>query len=128
MLVRVADVMHRDELLPKVSGNALVVEALLEMSSKGLGMTAVVDAEDRLLGVFTDGDLRRTLEKRIDIHTTPIEQVMNPYPHTIGPDHLAAEAVKYMEEYRINGLLVVDDRGRLIGAFNMHDLFRAGVV
>lgn len=128
LLVRVADVMHRDELLPKVSGNALVVEALLEMSSKGLGMTAVVDAEDRLLGVFTDGDLRRTLEKRIDIHTTPIEQVMNPYPHTIGPDHLAAEAVKYMEEYRINGLLVVDDRGRLIGAFNMHDLFRAGVV
>ncbi len=128
LLVRVSDVMHQGERLPKVPRDALVVQALLEMSGKGLGMTAVVDADDRLLGVFTDGDLRRALEKRIDVHTTRIEQVMHPKPHTIGPEQLAAEAVKYMEKFRINGLLVVDGEGRLIGAFNMHDLFKAGVV
>lgn len=128
LLVRVADVMHQGERLPKVPRDALIVQALLEMSGKGLGMTAVVDADDRLLGVYTDGDLRRTLEKRIDVHTTRIDQVMHPRPHTIGPEQLAAEAVKYMEKFRINGLLVVDEDGRLVGAFNMHDLFKAGVV
>ena len=103
-------------------------EALLEMSRKGLGMTAIVGPEGRLLGIFTDGDLRRTIESGVDIRTAKVESVMKRNPHRIASDKLASEAVKYMEKFRINGLLVTDDDGRLVGAFNMHELFRAGVV
>ena len=103
-------------------------DALIVITSGGLGMAVVVDAKERLLGIFTDGDLRRIIQKGVDIRDVPVGSVMVAKPHTIGPEQLAAEAVKYMEQYRINGLLVVDDDRKVLGAFNMHDLFRAGVV
>ena len=98
------------------------------MSRKGLGMTAVVDEDDRLLGLFTDGDLRRALDKTLDIRAARVSEVMTRNPRTIGPDKLAAEAVQMMDQHKINGLLVTDADGRLAGALNMHDLLRAGVV
>jgi arabinose-5-phosphate isomerase len=107
---------------------ATMTEALMEMSRKRLGMTAVVNDDGTLAGLLTDGDLRRTLEKGIDIRSARVAEVMVRNPHSIGVDKLAAEAVQYMEKYRINGLLVLDERERVVGAFNMHDLFRAGVV
>ncbi len=128
LLVRVRDVMHTGERLPRVTLAASTKEALLEMTDKGLGMTAVVDETDRVRGVFTDGDLRRALEKKLDILSVGVDQVMTPNPKTIGPDQLAAEAVEKMETLRINGLLVVNEDGQLAGALNMHDLLRAGVV
>ena len=126
--MHVSDLMHSGDALPKVPDTALLTEALLEMSRKGLGMTAVVDDADRLLGLFTDGDLRRALDKPLDIRAAKVSEVMTPNPRTIGPDKLAAEAVQMMEQHKINGLLVVDADGRLVGALNMHDLLRAGVV
>jgi len=128
LLIHVQDVMHQGEQLPKVTADASLSTALLEMTRKGLGMTAVVDIDDRILGVFTDGDLRRHLDTPLDIRTTPISDVMSPNPLTISPNKLAAEAVQFMEQRKINGLLVADASGRLVGAFNMHDLLRAGVV
>jgi arabinose-5-phosphate isomerase len=128
LLVTVADVMHEGERLPRVPVTVSLSQALMEVSRKGLGMTGVVDDAGKLLGVFTDGDLRRSLERGDDVRATPIEQVMARNPHTIGPTRLAVEAVQQMEHHKISGLLVVDEAGRLIGAFNMHDLFRAGVL
>jgi arabinose-5-phosphate isomerase len=128
LLVRVTDVMHQGEALPTVPVEAALTDALLEMSRKRLGMTAVVNADGTLAGLYTDGDLRRTLEKGIDIRSAKVADVMTRNPHTIGSDKLAAEAVQYMDKFRINGILVVDERERVVGAFNMHDLFRAGVV
>lgn len=128
LLLKVADVMHSGSALPKVPREAPMAQALVEMSRKGLGMTAIVDEQDLLVGVFTDGDLRRTLDGSINIHETPIGNVMTPGCKTIGPDHLAAEALNIMEEIKINGLLVTDEQGRLVGALNMHDLLRAGVI
>lgn len=128
LLVHVEDIMHRDDRLPMVAENALLSDALLEMTQKGLGMTAIVDAQDRVLGIFTDGDLRRTLGHEGNLLALPITQVMSRQPRCIGPRHLAAEAVQIMDQHKINGLLVVEDDGRLIGALNMHDLLRAGVV
>jgi arabinose-5-phosphate isomerase len=128
LLVHVKDIMHKGENLPKVPQDATLSDALLEMTRKGLGMTAIVDAEDRVLGIFTDGDLRRTLDKTADIHGTPIGSVMKANPRTIAPEVLAAEAVQQMEQYKINGLLVADADKRLVGALNMHDLLKAGVV
>ncbi|OIP14407.1 MAG: D-arabinose 5-phosphate isomerase [Betaproteobacteria bacterium CG2_30_59_46] len=128
LLVHVDDLMHGGEALPKVPDTALLTEALLEMSRKGLGMTAVVGDADRLLGLFTDGDLRRALDKTLDIRAARVAEVMTHNPLTIGPDKLAAEAVQMMDQHKINGLLVVDTNGRLVGALNMHDLLRAGVV
>lgn len=111
-----------------VGADACVGDALLEMTQKGLGMTAIVDGEQRILGIFTDGDLRRHLDTPLDIRSTPISQVMSANPLTIAPDRLAAEAVQFMEQRKINGLLVAAPSGHLVGAFNMHDLLRAGVV
>jgi arabinose-5-phosphate isomerase len=128
LLVRVTEVMHQGDALPKVRVGVALSEALLEMSRKRLGMTAVVNDDGTLAGLYTDGDLRRTLEKGIDIRTAKVDEVMVRNPHTIAADKLAAEAVQYMEQFRINGLLVLDERSRVVGAFNMHDLFRAGVV
>lgn len=128
LLVRVSDVMRSGNDLPQVPASASMSEALLEMSRKGLGMTAIVDPDGRLLGIFTDGDLRRTIEAGVDIRTAKVESVMKRNPHRISSDKLASEAVQYMEKFRINGLIVTDEDGRLVGAFNMHDLFRAGVV
>ena len=128
LLIHVRDIMHVDAALPKVAADAMLGDALLEMTKKGLGMTAVVDERDNLLGIFTDGDLRRILAKPIDIRTTPISQVMHSKPRNIHQEALAAEAVQLMERYKINGVLVVNEDGKLVGALNMHDLLRAGVV
>ena len=128
LLVRVSDVMHHGEALPKVPLGASLSDALLEMSRKRLGMTAVVDADGKLAGVYTDGDLRRTLERNIDMRRTAVAEVMTRNPHTIGDDKLGAEAVQTMERFKITALLVLDGKGRVVGALNIHDLFRAGVV
>lgn len=128
LLVHVEDVMRTGEALPMVNRNARLSDALLEMSKKGLGMTAVVDDEMHVIGVFTDGDLRRTLEKTIDIRTASIESVMTRHPRTISAKKLAAEAAQIMQAQKILVMLVTDDENHLIGAFNMHELLRAGVV
>ena len=128
LLLHVDDLMRVGEAIPRVLPEALLGEGLVEMSRKGLGMTVVVDGEDRVLGVFTDGDLRRALDRRIDIHTTPMSAVMTRNGKTIGPRELAAEAVHLMELHHITALPVADERGRLVGALNVHDLFRAGVM
>ena len=128
LLVRVSELMHRGAALPSVPLGASLTDALLEMSSKRLGMTAVVHPDGTLAGLYTDGDLRRTLEKNVDIRGAAVAEVMTRHPHTIAEDRLAAEAVQTMEKFRINGLLVVDAENRVVGALNMHDLFRAGVV
>lgn len=128
LLVHVRDVMHSGEKLPVVMETASLKDALLEMTRKGLGMTAIVDGTGRLAGVFTDGDLRRTLEKTINVHAANIADLMTRNPKSIGPDQLAVEAVERMQELKINGLLVVDAGQRLVGALNMHDLLKAGVV
>ena len=128
LLLHVSDVMRRGDELPRVGPDTALTEGLLEMSRKRLGLTAVVDGEDRVLGIFTDGDLRRTLDRRVDIHGSRMSDVMTRTPRSIGPDELAAEAVLMMEKHAINGLLVLDASGRLVGALNVHDLLRAGVM
>jgi arabinose-5-phosphate isomerase len=129
LLLHIADVMHAGDALPVVGPDATVSEALVEMSHKRLGLTAVADADRRLLGVFTDGDLRRTLDDAgLDMRSTPIARVMTRQPRTIGAEVLAVEAAHVMEQHKINGLLVVDAEGRVVGALNIHDLLRARVV
>jgi arabinose-5-phosphate isomerase len=128
LLLHVEDMMRTGTAVPRVLPEALLSEGLIEMSRKGLGMTVVVDQDDRILGVFTDGDLRRALDKQIDVHSTVMSAVMTPNCKTIAPRELAAEAVHLMEVHRITALPVADEHGRLIGALNVHDLFRAGVV
>jgi arabinose-5-phosphate isomerase len=128
LLLHVSDVMRRGDELPRVGPDTALTEGLLEMSRKRLGLTAVVDGEDRVLGIFTDGDLRRTLDRRIDIHGSRMSDVMTRTPRSIGPDELAAEAVLMMEKHAVNGLLVLDASGHLVGALNVHDLLRAGVM
>jgi len=128
LLLHVGDIMHRDEAIPWVPQGTLLRETLLEMTRKGLGMSAIVDGEGRIAGIYTDGDLRRTLDKALDLHSTPVDLVMTRQPVTVTAGILAAEALRIMEERKINALLVVDEVGRLSGALNMHDLLRAGVV
>ena len=128
LLCHVEDIMHKDDDIPSVGKQATVSEALLEMSGKGLGLTAIVDDNDNLLGIYTDGDLRRSLDKGIDINSTPIEQVMTANCKTASEHDLAAEILKMMDDHKINGVLVTDSDNRLVGALNMHDLLRAGVV
>lgn len=128
LLVRISDVMHTGADLPQVNSTSTLAAALLEMSAKGLGMTAIVDDQRHILGIFTDGDLRRVLAADVDLRSAKIADLMKRNPRTIDADRLAAEAVKHMETLRINGMLVVDPDNRLLGAFNMHDLFRAGVI
>jgi arabinose-5-phosphate isomerase len=129
LLLRIEDIMHGGDKLPRVTESATLSEALLEMSRKGLGMTTVVDGSGKLAGIFTDGDLRRLLDHgEISIKTTPIGQVMTHTFTSASAQMLAAEALQLMESRRINSLPVVDDAGQLVGAFNMHDLLRAGVV
>lgn len=128
LLLRVADVMHEDDAIPAVHQSAFISEALLEMTEKKLGMTAIVEDNNKVTGIFTDGDLRRMLAKSLDIHTTSITDVMTPNCTVIKADALAAEAMQIMEQKKINALIVVDDRQHVIGALNMHDLIRAGIV
>lgn len=130
LLLTVADVMHTGDALPLVADDAGLREALLEMTAKGLGMTGVADADGRLIGLFTDGDLRRTLDNDVDIKRAGIADFMTHDPKTVGADMLAAEAIRLLETHRIGGgaLMVVDDDKRPIGALNMQDLLRAGVI
>jgi arabinose-5-phosphate isomerase len=120
--------MHTGTGIPSVTQNATLADAVLEISHKGLGMTAIVDENQRVLGIYTDGDLRRTLEKRLDFSATPISTVMSKNPRSISPDSLAVEAVRMMEERNISQMLVVDADNQLVGALNMHDLLRAKVI
>lgn len=128
LLLRVSDLMHSGERLPRVAPEASLRDALLEMTRKGLGMTVVVDAEARALGVFTDGDLRRVLDAGIDVHRATIREVMTTGGKSIGAEQLAAEAVLLMERHQITALTVLDDQRHLLGVIHMHDLLRAGVV
>ena len=129
LLLHITDVMHAGDDVPKVGPAASVSEALVEMSRKRLGMTAVVDADDRLLGLYTDGDLRRSLDdEHVDLRGTRIDAVMTRAPRTIDADALAVEAAQLMETHKINALLVVDGEHRVVGALNIHDLLRARVV
>jgi len=128
LLTHVRDIMRSGERLPMVREDAMLSDAILEISKKGVGMTAVVDAAQRVLGIYTDGDLRRTLEKKLDFSTTPVRSVMSANPRCIGPDSLAAEVVQIMEQDQINQMLVVDAQHQLIGALNMHDLLHAKVI
>ena len=129
LLLHISDVMHSGDDVPRVAPEANLTAALLEMTRKHLGMTAVVDAEQRLLGVFTDGDLRRALDDDgLDLRGATVAQLMTRGPKTIGADKLAVEAAQLMEKHQIHALLVVDDEQRVVGALNIHDLLRARVV
>ena len=128
LLTHVYDIMHVGKEIPAVGQLATLAEAVLEISRKGLGMTAIVDEAQHVLGIYTDGDLRRTLEKRLDFSATPVASVMSRKPHSIGPNDLAAEAVQVMEQHKISQMLVVDADNKLVGALNMHDLLRAKVI
>ncbi|MBQ0747025.1 MAG: KpsF/GutQ family sugar-phosphate isomerase [Marinobacter sp.] len=128
LLLRVTDIMHTGDRIPIVNEGTTLSGALLEISRKGLGMTTVVNDTGAMTGIFTDGDLRRTLDKSIDVHTTPMRDVMTRNGRTIQPDQLAAEALNIMEGLKISALPVTDENGALVGAINMHDLLRAGVI
>ena len=128
LLLKVDDIMHAGERLPVVASGTPLSEALLEMTRKGLGMTAIARDDGTLAGIFTDGDLRRMLDRDIDIRKASIDEVMVAQPITIEPGHLAAEALQIMETRKINGLMVCDKNHKPLGAFNMQDLLRAGVV
>ncbi len=128
LLTHVSDVMRSGEAVPRVGLEASFSELMREMSARGLGATAVVDADDRVLGIFTDGDLRRLIEKGVDLRSSTAAQVMHPNPSTIGCDALAVEAAELMEQRRITSVLVLDAQGRLCGALNSNDLMRAKVI
>ena len=128
LLLLVDDIMHGGERMPLVAPDTPLRDALLEMTRKGLGLTGVVDADGQLSGIFTDGDLRRTLDNDVDMRSATIASVMTARCKTVQQGILAAEALKIMEDLKINGLFVVDEEGKPVGALNMHDLLRAGVV
>lgn len=128
LLLKVEHVMHMGDALPTVKRGIPLRDALLEMTRKGLGMTAVLETDGTLAGIFTDGDLRRTLDRPFDIRKTTIDEVMTVHGKTVHADMLAAEALKIMEDNKISALVVVDENDRPIGAFNLQDLLRAGVM
>ncbi|KAA3623553.1 MAG: KpsF/GutQ family sugar-phosphate isomerase [Proteobacteria bacterium] len=128
LLLFVHDVMHSEDRVPVVSENASLRDALIEMSSKGLGMTGIVDEDGRLVGIFTDGDLRRTLARSVDVYDCQIRDVMTRDPKTTREDVLAAELIKVMQTHSINGIFAVDENRRVIGALNTLDLIRAGIL
>ena len=125
LLTRVRDAMRSGADIPTCSPDTRVTEATREISRGGIGMTVVISPERRVLGIFTDGDLRRAIVNALDLPSLSVAQVMSPSPRVIGPEKLTAEAVELMEKYRINQIPVVDDAGQLVGALNMHDLFKA---
>ncbi len=129
LLLHISDVMHSGQEVPRIGPDATLTAALMEMTHKQLGMTAVVDADQHLLGVFTDGDLRRALDdEEVNLRDARVADLMTRGPKTIGADRLAAEAAQLMEKHQIHALLVVDDEQRVVGALNIHDLLRARVV
>ena len=128
LLLHIGDIMHQGTEIPMVTGDTLLSDALVEMTGKGLGATAVVDANDMLLGIFTDGDLRRVLDKKLDLHEVPVAEVMTRDCKTVSKDMLAEAGLNVLQEHRINHLLVVDGDRQLIGVLNFQDLLRAGVL
>jgi arabinose-5-phosphate isomerase len=128
LLLHVKDVMRTGADIPAVRPDTPMAEGLMEMTRKGLGMTAIVDENMRALGVFTDGDLRRALDASADLRTTRMDHVMSRHAKTVRPTTLAAEAVHLMETHRITSLIVIDADEKIVGALNVHDLLRAGVV
>lgn len=128
LLTHVRDIMHSGKNIPAVPLQAMLSDAIMEMSRKGLGMTAIVDANQHVLGIYTDGDLRRTLEKQLEFSSTAISTVMSRQPRSISANALAVEAVRVMEEHSISQMLVVDEDNKLVGALNMNDLLRAKVI
>ena len=128
LLLHINEIMHTGDEIPSVTEDSTISQAIVEMTAKRLGMTAIVNAENRVAGVYTDGDLRRTLDTGLDPHSTPVTQVMTRGGRHIRPDALAEEAMHMMQQYSIQGLLVIDDEGKLAGALNFQDLLRAGVV
>lgn len=128
LLLRVEDLMRTGDTIPKVTKNSLLTEALIEMSRKHMGMTTVINNNGSLAGIFTDGDLRRALDKNLDVHSTKVATVMTKNCKTISPGTLAAEAVKIMEQYQIMSLIITDKNQVPIGAIHMHDLLKSGLV
>ncbi len=128
LLLKVEDIMHKDGEIPKVTADTQVSAALVEMTEKGFGMTTIVDDTQHLIGIFTDGDLRRCVDQKVDLSSATIKQVMSPNPKTIHQDILAAESLGIMEERSITALIVEDDDHHPVGVIHMHDLLRAGVV
>ena len=128
LLTHVSDVMRRGDAIPVVRSDASLSEAILEISRKGMGMTAVLDTQGKVTGIFTDGDLRRALDHGVDLRQLRVDEVMSANPRTIAASRLAVEAVRLMEQFHISQVLVVDDAQELVGALNMHDLFKAGVL
>lgn len=128
LLLHVNDIMHTEASIPQISDKALISDALIEMTDKGLGMTAVTDAQGSIVGIFTDGDLRRVLAESVNVHTTSIADFMTTDCKTGQPNMLAAEVLELMQRHKINALLITNEQQQLVGAINMHDLLRAGVV
>ncbi len=128
LLLHIADIMHSEEGIPRVEADASLRDGLVEMTNKGLGMTVVVAADNTVVGIFTDGDLRRTLDQGVDVHNCGISEVMTSPCKVAHADMLAAEALQIMQEKKINAIPIVDQKQHLIGAISMHDLLRAGVV
>lgn len=127
LFLRVRDVMNTGDSIPLVYGTDKIKSVLVEISEKRLGLAGIIDDQHRLLGVFTDGDVRRTLERSIDPYTVPIQEVMTHNCITVHPDQLAAEALTIMQQKQITGLFAIDDNNKIVGAFNIHDLLRQGV-
>lgn len=128
LLLRVEDIMHSGAAVPRVQADTHLTDALLEMTRKGFGMTTVVDEQDHLLGVYTDGDLRRSIDQGLDLKTTAIGQLMNHHPKTVDAHTLAAEGLKLMEDNKITALVVLDDQRHPQGILHMHDILRAGII
>ncbi|MCZ6780479.1 MAG: KpsF/GutQ family sugar-phosphate isomerase [Nitrospirae bacterium] len=128
LLLRVRDLMHQGDAIPRVDHQVSLQQAILEMTTKKLGVTTVTDSPHRLHGVITDGDLRRFLEKGLDFRTVRVGELASKNPKTIGPDELAARAVQTMEQFSITSLVVVDEAGQMVGVIHLHDLLRSGVV
>ena len=128
LLLRVCDIMHKDEDVPKVMIDQPLQDALIEMTQKGFGMTTIISKDKTLIGVFTDGDLRRAIDQKVNISTTTMAAVMSPHPKTINKDMLAVEALTIMESSSITALIVEDEKGRPTGVLHLHDILRAGVV
>ena len=128
LLLRVRDLMHQGDAIPRVDHQVSLQQAILEMTTKKLGVTTVTDSTHRLHGVITDGDLRRFLERGLDVRTVRAGELASKNPKTIGPDELAARAVQTMEQFSITSLVVVDEAGQMVGVIHLHDLLRSGVV
>lgn len=128
LLLRVADIMHGGETIPRVSPETPLMQALMTMSEKGFGMTTVVDQRQQLVGIYTDGDLRRSIDKGVDIRTARVGDLMNTHPHSVQETTLAAEALKIMEQSKINVLLVMDQYNQLVGILKINDILRAGII